>query len=110
MRPDGEFRAVSRSVSERAVVTVSREIDIDTGPLLQDARAKALAAGVAGIDVDFSQVTFCDCTGLTVLLRARADACRRGIGFAVCEARIPWVKSLFATTGTDILLADKRSS
>ncbi|MBT2442099.1 STAS domain-containing protein [Streptomyces sp. ISL-36] len=110
MRPDEEFRAVTRSVGERAVVTVCGEIDIDTGPLLQDALDEALAVCVAGIDVNFSHVTFCDCVGLTVLLRARADARQRGIGFGVCEVRIPSVRNLFTTTGTDTLLADRRAA
>ncbi|WP_329202644.1 MULTISPECIES: STAS domain-containing protein [unclassified Streptomyces] len=72
---------------------------------MQDALDEALAAGVPCIDVDFSHVTFCDCAGLTVLLRARADARQRGICFGVCKVRTTQVKSLFTTTGTDTLVA-----
>ncbi|WP_330260935.1 STAS domain-containing protein [Streptomyces sp. NBC_00539] len=106
MRTGEGFRAVTRTACERTTVTVFGEIDIATGPLLQDALDKALATGTPRIDVDFSHVTFCDCAGLAVLLRARADARARGIRLGVSQVGIPWVRNLFTTTGTDTLLAD----
>ncbi|THA44806.1 STAS domain-containing protein [Streptomyces sp. A1136] len=102
VRTGEDFRTATRTVAERTIVTVIGEIDIGTGPLPQEALDKALAAGTPRIDIDFSQVTFCDSAGL----RARADARDRGIRHTVREVRIPWMRDLFTTTGTDTLLAN----
>ncbi|WP_055598699.1 STAS domain-containing protein [Streptomyces aureus] len=55
------------------VVSVAGELDLSTAAHLRVVLLKATEACPAGcgITLDLSGVTFCDCTGLQVLLRAR---------------------------------------
>ncbi|MFJ8076451.1 STAS domain-containing protein [Streptomyces sp. NPDC096176] len=88
-------------------VTVVGEIDIWTGTRLQHVLDTASADGAHRIDVDFSDVSFCDCSGLTVLLRARRQARERGIAFRLTRVRSPLVRTLLQRTGTaDVLAVD----
>ncbi|MFF4433887.1 STAS domain-containing protein [Streptomyces sp. NPDC001513] len=41
------------------------------------------------LEVDFTHVTFCDCAGLTALLRARAAARQAGAAFALVHVDAP---------------------
>ncbi|MGW7463277.1 STAS domain-containing protein [Streptomyces xantholiticus] len=84
----------------RVTVTVSGEIDICTGARLEEALDVATAYGAERIDVDFSGVSFCDCSGLSVLLRARRRAHEQGIAFRVTHVTSPVVQTLLGKTGT----------
>ncbi|MFI5761789.1 STAS domain-containing protein [Streptomyces sp. NPDC051563] len=54
------------------LLTVSGEIDLDTAPQLQDAVDAARPGPGRSLLLDMSGVDFCDCSGLTVLMRAGA--------------------------------------
>ncbi|GGW46778.1 STAS domain-containing protein [Streptomyces xantholiticus] len=84
----------------RVTVTVSGEIDICTGARLEEALDVATANGAERIDVDFSGVSFCDCSGLSVLLRARRRAHEQGVAFRVTHVTSRVVQTLLAKTGT----------
>jgi anti-anti-sigma factor len=71
-----------------AVVAVSGEVDLATGPVMADAFGRALALdGVEAVRVDLSALQFLDSSGIAVLLRARRNADERGITFRVVGAR-----------------------
>ncbi|WP_052441176.1 STAS domain-containing protein [Streptacidiphilus anmyonensis] len=75
----GDTAAKRFSVAEdvsasEAVLRLSGELDHDTAPALRTALDRCEAAGAARILVDFSDLQFCDSTGLNVLLQARARA------------------------------------
>ncbi|MDJ0386208.1 STAS domain-containing protein [Streptomyces sp. G-G2] len=58
------------------VVVLTGEIDYDRAPDVRDALLSALGSSPCVV-LDLSGVTFCDCSGLNVLLRARLAA---GVG------------------------------
>ncbi len=68
---------------------MSGELDLATSPQLQKAADEALADCPRGVEIDLGSVTFCDCSGLNVLLGARARAHLEAIPFTVVEARAP---------------------
>lgn len=55
----------------RTRIVVVGAIDLDSAPLLRVSLEQCLLDGIRSIDVDLSAVTFCDCTGLNLLLFAR---------------------------------------
>ncbi|QEV03270.1 STAS domain-containing protein [Streptomyces viridifaciens] len=59
------------------VVTACGEIDFDTAPHLQRELSRALVEHQEVV-LDLSEVTFMDCSGLGVLVRARNQADRSG--------------------------------
>ncbi|MEV4947810.1 STAS domain-containing protein [Streptomyces sp. NPDC053755] len=101
--------ALTRSGS-RTTVTVAGEIDIDTVAELRQALATALSDGARLIDVDFTDVAFCDCTGLAVLLRAGRYARARGASLRVVNVTSSLVQRLFVTTRTADVLSGPPSA
>lgn len=63
----------------RLVVVPPVEIDLGTSTGFANALADAIGAGATTVEVDFSAVTFCDSTGLRVMISAarlaRAAGC-----------------------------------
>jgi anti-sigma B factor antagonist len=81
------------------LVTVAGEMDIATGPQLQE-RLAALTASGQPIIVDLDRVTFIDASGLRVLANAASQAAQLGASLhAVCARH--QVRRLFAITGLD---------
>jgi anti-anti-sigma factor len=58
----------------RALITLSGEIDLESVPLVRASLERCLRDGIRAIDVDLIPVTFCDCTGLNAFLRAAQQA------------------------------------
>ncbi|MFD5411856.1 STAS domain-containing protein [Streptomyces nojiriensis] len=94
-----EFRTETWATHGEAVVTVSGEIDLVTSPILRDALEDALAGRPHCLEVDFTHVTFCDCAGLSALLRARAAAQQAGAAFVLVHVDAPTVIRLFDLAG-----------
>lgn len=105
-----QFRVVTRITGGRAVVRVEGEVDLYTGPRLRDALDAldalddGLGAGAHRVEVDFARISFCDCSGLSVLIGARLRARKAGVCFGVSHVDAPAVKRLFALTGTGGIL------
>jgi anti-sigma B factor antagonist len=70
---DAPLLVCSRSNQGWTVVEVHGEIDVATAPWLRDGLAQA-----AQVIADLSKVTFCDATGLGVLVHAHVQARRLG--------------------------------
>ncbi|EFL19238.1 STAS domain-containing protein [Streptomyces sp. C] len=88
-------------------VTVSGEIDFASSAALRKALMAAVAAhdgGPGAITLDLSRVTFCDCSGLNVLLTVR-DVARREHHLLVIGAAGRPVRRLLEVTGTAGLFA-----
>lgn len=78
------------------------ELDLDASGDLRDVLGFCLACRIRRLVVDFSEVTFCDCVGLSALLEARERAVRRNVSFDLVGVR-PLVARVLTLTGTDTL-------
>ena len=79
---------------------VSGELDLASGPALEQELTRALAAPVRGLVEDLRELEFIDSTGISILikahLRAQADGCR----FAVVKGKSQ-VQRLLGLTGLE---------
>jgi anti-anti-sigma factor len=72
----GNLDTASLDISIRPgpVVTISGEIDIQSGPQLRDQLLRTMRRHGARLALDLTGVTFIDCAGINVLLAARRRA------------------------------------
>ncbi|MGW1915765.1 ANTAR domain-containing protein [Streptomyces sp. NPDC002076] len=91
----------------RVLVTICGELDICTEGALRSALREAVGRGPQGVDLDLTGTTFCDCSGLNVLLAARRDALRAGKTLTV-QAASRQVQRLLSVTGTGSLFVFRR--
>jgi anti-anti-sigma factor len=68
-----EFGVSIVHVDGRSNVRVTGDIDLATAPELGKRLTLVIAAGTGDVDLDLSDVTFLDCSGLAVLLAARQE-------------------------------------
>ncbi|MER5963653.1 STAS domain-containing protein [Streptomyces sp. NPDC002057] len=81
-----------------AVVTVAGELDRDNQEPLREALSASLARHPERVVVDCGRLTFCDSTGLNLLLNARLDALEAGSRVELAAVRPP-VDRLLDITG-----------
>jgi anti-sigma B factor antagonist len=79
------------------VVTISGEIDIQSGPQLRDQLLGIMRRHGARLALDLAGVTFIDCAGVNVLLATRRRARLEGGSLRVLRAS-PRVLRIFALT------------
>jgi anti-anti-sigma factor len=81
---------ISASVNRNdgvATVVVSGEVDVASGPTVDEAIRAAIAAdGVERVLVDLSAVRFLDSSGIALLLKGRRLADERGVAYRVVGA------------------------
>ncbi|MFC5663854.1 STAS domain-containing protein [Kitasatospora misakiensis] len=103
----GELRIAVRRAGPVRIVSVGGELDHDSADGLRTALSVPPEGGPEGgpdrILVDLAELSFCDSTGLNVLLRARQDAELAGVRLEIAGPR-PIVVRLFAVTGADSVL------
>ncbi|MGI5405030.1 STAS domain-containing protein [Streptomyces sp. CA-135486] len=102
------LRVCSMTAKGRTTVPVAGEVDYLTSPRLGDELEAAVASGVQGVDVDLSEVSFCDCSGLNVLLHACEHARATGVSFGVSGPVAPVVVRLLEATGVEQVLPVRR--
>jgi anti-anti-sigma factor len=107
--PSQDLSISTRADGERIVVTVHGELDIATQEQLHTALRSALARSVRGIDLDLAGVAFCDCSGLTVLLRIHRQALKQS-KTATIRSTSPAAHRLLDLTRTLPLLAGPEGS
>ena len=99
-----EFSVSAREGDPQNVVRVAGELDLVTARPLEQVLAEALRTGNGWLVVDLALVTFMDCAGLRVVLRAYEASMRRGGGLRLVA--VPGrVRTLLALTGTQCLAA-----
>jgi anti-anti-sigma factor len=86
--PD-DFRITPNWWDGQVTLAVAGELDLDTAPELETRLRECLAAHPRVLRLDFSGVTFCDCSGANVLISARAWAQTQGIALRVERVRDP---------------------
>ncbi|MFC8125610.1 STAS domain-containing protein [Streptomyces sp. NPDC057302] len=88
-----------------ARVTLAGELDWDTGSHVREAVAACLAKQPTTLCLDLSGISFCDCAGLSALLRARMSVLRAGVGLVV-EGIGAQLAELLCLIGADGILTD----
>ncbi|SDT82850.1 anti-anti-sigma factor [Streptomyces sp. TLI_053] len=99
----GGLRVESRRTGTVRIVSLRGELDHDSVDGLRSALGGLPEDGLARILVDLAELSFCDSTGLNILLRARQDAEAAGVRLEITGPR-PAVVRLFAVTGADTVL------
>jgi anti-anti-sigma factor len=82
------------------IVTISGEIDIARTPVLREQLLDLLRPGASRLVVDLSEVTFCDASGLAVLVGAARRAGLLG-GVLRLAAPAPLISTVLRLTGLD---------
>jgi anti-sigma B factor antagonist len=101
----GSLETASLDISIRPgpVVTISGEIDIQSGPQLRDQLLGIMRRHGARLALDLTGVTFIDCAGISVLLAARRRAQLEGGSLRVLRAS-PRIRRVIALTRLDLVL------
>ena len=92
-----ETASLDTSIRPGPVVTISGEIDIQSGPQLRDQLLRTMRRHGARLALDLTGVTFIDCAGINVLLAARRRAQLEGGSLRVIRAS-PRVQRVLALT------------
>ncbi|TXS44431.1 STAS domain-containing protein [Streptomyces sp. t39] len=95
---DGRFAVREGSRGGVVVLSLAGELDHDTAEPLREALARHTGTGAGRVLVDLSGLTFCDSTGLNVLLHARLAAHDTGGSIELAGLRPP-VARMFEITG-----------
>lgn len=102
--------SVRTTVTEHSAwVSVTGELDVATTPELTHAVSTCLHHGPESLALDVRNVSLCDCSGLSGLLRARGQARRARVRFRLLGAR-PQLSTLLAATGTAPLFQEDGQS
>jgi anti-sigma B factor antagonist len=96
-----------RGSRSRALITLSGEMDLYSAPVVRESLARCLRDGVRVIDIDLTDVTFCDCHGLGVFLEARRHAIANGGSLRLRHPR-PELSRLLDLAGVGPLLLGPR--
>ena len=98
-----ETASLDIGVRPGPVVTISGEIDTQSGPQLRDQLLSAIRRHGARLALDLSDVTFIDCAGINVLLATRRRAQLEGGSLRVLRAS-PRVRRVFALNHLEAVL------
>ncbi|MFF1875082.1 STAS domain-containing protein [Kitasatospora herbaricolor] len=100
----GPFAAADRDSPAGPVVEITGELDYDSAPRLRTVLQRTLALRPVSprLVLDLAGLTFCDSTGLNVLLQARTDAERQGTVVHLARPT-PAVARVLEITGADQL-------
>ena len=113
LRKPPRFSITSDRSSDRIRLCVHGELDMGTAAQLTHAIATALSTGPGSVLVDLSATTFCDCTGVAVLLTGRHAALAGHVGYQVVNPsgislkvmRLCGLETLLTTRTTCAVLA-----
>ena len=83
------------------VVTTPAEIDITTADKLRVVLLEATSNGYPAVVVDMTRTRFCDCAGLTTLIRAHQRVLAEGSGLRLVIPADGAVPRIVALTGID---------
>jgi anti-sigma B factor antagonist len=89
-----------RSIRGHTVLAISGELDIATTAVLRDRIAAVLDDRAVPVIIDLSRVSFCDASGLRMLVAVRHRADAHGCVVALAGPR-PNVRRLLRITGLD---------
>jgi anti-sigma B factor antagonist len=84
------------------------ELDLDTGDLFAEQVTRVLAERPDTLVVDLSGLTFCDSSGVDVMVAAHRTAMRAGVGFRVTRPSGIVLRSLTITGVLPVLTGSDR--
>ncbi|MEU6122779.1 anti-sigma factor antagonist [Streptomyces sp. NPDC047123] len=87
------------SAGVRTCVALRGEIDLNAAHRLRPELYTALGRSTGGLELDVSEVEFCDCSGLNLLLRLHQQAVAQGKTITIAVSS-PAVRRLLELTGT----------
>jgi len=90
-------------VGKRRIVIVTGEIDLGTGPELQERLLDAALPGDADVVADLAEVTFLDSTGLAALAVSHRRLAADGHKLIVRNPR-PMIRRVIEITGLDTVI------
>lgn len=93
-------RLFSRRLPGHTVIAVRGELDIATTAALRNRILTILADATTSVVIDLSAVTFCDASGLALLVGTQRRARLQGVAVALAAPR-PIVSKLLRITGLD---------
>ena len=89
-----------RSVNTHALFVLAGEVDLSTVGLLYEQMAALAAEGVCHVALNMAEVTFCDSTGLSLLVTEHKRTESMG-GELIIFSPSPKVRKLFEVSGLD---------
>ncbi|MFJ8718061.1 STAS domain-containing protein [Streptomyces violaceus] len=92
----------------RTLITLAGEIDLATAPLVRVALAECVHDGIRTTDVDLTEVTFCDASGLDAFLAASGLATEAGTILRLHHPP-PIMARIIEITGSGVLLHEFHS-
>ncbi|MGW6577643.1 STAS domain-containing protein [Streptomyces sp. NPDC054945] len=107
---DSVLAVVVEPGPQRALARVSGEIDMDGAGQLREDLIAALSAAPGGLDVDMAAVTFCDSSGLHVLLDLDRQAQQAGKTLVLTALSRPVARLLWLTGAEQVLTVLGRSA
>jgi anti-anti-sigma factor len=97
---ESSFRVDVRNENRTALVVVSGELDVASGPTLEQELAKSEASDAQLLILDLRDLDFIDSTGLSILIKAHQHAEASGRRFAVVRGTSQ-VQRLLSLTGLE---------
>lgn len=101
--PQPQLTVRRHDSTDRTLLTLSGEIDLDMASLINESVQGCLNDGVLTVDIDLSEVTFCDCSGLNSFLLASLDVTKAG-GVLTLRRPQPLTYRVIELTGCEFLL------
>jgi anti-sigma B factor antagonist len=98
-----QLRLFITNTGPHARLDVGGELDLGNVHTLREHLDLVVEFGTGHVDIDMSQVTFCDSTGLAALLAAHQDLVVRGRSLRVVNASVQ-VERLLTISGVDGVL------
>ena len=98
-----EFTMSTRELPDQVVMALDGELDLSSKERVATRVDQLLAAGHTSIRADLSGLTFCDSSGLAVLIRAKRLCESAGGSFGIFGA-VGEVANLLRITGLDVAL------
>ncbi|MEV7416233.1 STAS domain-containing protein [Streptomyces sp. NPDC089919] len=102
--PEGVLVEVRHTDTGAALCSIAGELDIELMEPAERALAALVDARPPVLVVGLAEVTFCDSSGLNLLLKTRAAAAAAGIGFRLAAVP-PTVMRVLELTGTQAVFA-----
>jgi anti-anti-sigma factor len=93
-------RLLSRRASGQTIIAIHGELDIATTAALRDRILTTLANTTTPVIIDLTAVSFCDASGLALLVGTQRRAALHGVTLTLAAPR-PNVTKLLRITGLD---------